>query len=178
MPHLPFAAAFATGLLLTGCSTMTAPPSGPIASTDLHFADGRPAGAAQFASAGDRVTVTMTLSGFAEGMHGVHLHMTGACTAPDFTAAGGHLNPMDKQHGSQNPAGKHLGDLPNVTIGSGGTGTLTATFPGPAAEVMDQIFDADGTAIIVHAGADDYRTDPSGDSGGRVACGVVARSQT
>ena len=119
---------------------------------------------------------SIAVVGLSPGVHGVHLHMTGACDAPEFTSAGGHLNPGGHQHGSDNPAGAHLGDLPNVTVGNAGTGTVTATLPGSREAVLAQLFDADGTAIVVHANADDYRTDPSGNSGGRIACGVLTRS--
>jgi Cu-Zn family superoxide dismutase len=78
-----------------------------------------------------------------------------------------------KQHGTENPAGAHLGDLPNLVVGAAGTGTVSATLRGTRADVLKDIFDADGTAVVVHATADDYRTDPSGNSGGRIACGVL-----
>ena len=106
----------------------------------------------------------------------MHLHTTGSCDTPEFASAGSHLNPGNRQHGSANPAGSHLGDLPNLTIGSGGTGTVSATLPGTRDQVLAQTFDGDGTAIVVHAGPDDYRTDPSGNSGGRIACGVLTRT--
>ena len=126
-------------------------------------------------SLGGEVTLNASFSGLTPGSHAVHLHTTGQCTAPDFTSAGGHLNPAGHEHGTQNPRGAHLGDLPNVTIGADGTGTMSAVVRGTLAGVADDIFDADGTAIVVHAGADDYRTDPTGNAGGRVACGVVSR---
>ena len=114
--------------------------------------------------------------GLSPGAHGVHLHTTGSCTAPDFASAGAHLNPGGHQHGTSNPAGPHLGDLPNITVGSAGTGTVSATLSGTREDVLARLFDADGTAVVVHANADDYRTDPSGNSGGRIACGVLTRS--
>jgi Cu-Zn family superoxide dismutase len=104
------------------------------------------------------------------------LHVTGSCDGPDFTSAGAHLNPGNRQHGSENPAGTHLGDLPNAIIGSSGAGTVSAILPGTREEVLARIFDGDGTAIVVHAAPDDYRTDPSGNSGSRIACGVLTRN--
>ena len=108
-----------------------------------------------------------------QGTHGLHLHMVGRCDPPGFETAGGHLNPGMRQHGTENPAGAHFGDLPNLIVGGAGAATVTAALQGTRAEVLAQIFDADGTAVVVHAGPDDYRTDPSGNSGSRIACGVL-----
>jgi Cu-Zn family superoxide dismutase len=124
---------------------------------------------------GDGMDLKLTVRGLPAGQHGVHLHMVGSCNAPDFVSAGGHLNPHAKMHGSLNPQGSHLGDLPNLDVGSGGTGSLTARLAGTKAELWQALFDGDGTALVVHATADDYRTDPTGNSGGRIACGVITR---
>src|SRR3712207_105403 len=111
------------------------------------------------------------------GTHGLHVHTVGACT-PDFSAAGGHFNPMAKQHGLDNPAGPHAGDLPNLTIASDGTGSLNYTNPLLAlTSGANSVYDADGSAIIIHATADDNRTDPAGNSGDRIACGVIPAAQ-
>ena len=163
----------ALGIALAGCQTIQQVPTERLGSATLHFANGLPAGTAQLYGNGTEVSISIAFAGFTPGVHGVHLHTTGACDAPSFTSAGGHLNPTGKQHGSENPAGSHLGDLPNVTIGAQGGGTLSAVLSGPRDEVLADIFDSDGTAIVVHAGPDDYMTDPSGNSGSRVACGVV-----
>ena len=109
------------------------------------------------------------------GVHGAHIHEVGSCQAPDFTSAGGHWNPLGKQHGRDNMAGPHMGDMPNLIVGQDGTGTLEllvngATLVGGAEPILDD----DGAAIVIHQGPDDYRTDPSGNSGARVACGVIA----
>jgi len=124
---------------------------------------------------GDGMNLKLTVHGLPAGQHGVHLHMVGSCNAPDFVSAGGHLNPHAKMHGSLNPQGSHLGDLPNLQVGSGGSGSLTARLAVGKAELWQSLFDGDGTALVVHATADDYRTDPSGNSGGRIACGVITR---
>ncbi len=107
------------------------------------------------------------------GTHGIHVHTTGRCDAPDFTTAGGHWNPTNMKHGSMNPQGPHEGDLPNLIVGTDGRGTVGVTIPGAT---MAGLMDADGAAFIVHAGPDDLMTDPSGNSGGRIACGVFAAS--
>ncbi len=90
-------------------------------------------------------------------------------------SAGGHLNPHGKQHGMENPQGSHLGDLPNLSIGADGKGSFSVPLNGSPAEIEALLFDADGTALVVHAKPDDYRTDPSGNSGPRIACGVLTR---
>ena len=124
---------------------------------------------------GDGMDLKLTVHGLPPGQHGVHLHMVGSCNAPDFVSAGGHLNPHGKMHGSLNPQGSHLGDLPNLDVGRGGSGSLTARLAGTKAELWQSLFDGDGTALVVHATADDYRTDPTGNSGGRIACGAITR---
>ena len=109
------------------------------------------------------------------GAHGIHFHAVGSCEgATKFASAGGHHNPLSKKHGLQNPEGPHAGDLPNLTVGANGSGdldtttSLTTLRDGPAS-----LFDADGSAVVVHAGEDDQHTDPAGNSGARVACGVL-----
>ncbi len=163
-------------LLLGGCSSLGQIPTAKVAGATLYLANGLPAGTAIVTAAGDRLSLNLVATGLTEGTHGMHLHMVGTCTAPGFTSAGGHLNPAARQHGTGNPAGSHMGDLPNLVIGQNGRGTLTAELAGPRADVEAALFDADGTAIVIHAKADDYKTDPSGNSGDRIACGVLKRS--
>jgi Cu-Zn family superoxide dismutase len=162
--------------LLAGCQTVAEQPTQELERAVLKTADGQPAGMARLLGNGSEVTITIALSGLRPGLHGVHLHMVGKCEGPAFASAGGHLNPAGHQHGSDNPAGAHLGDLPNATIGPAGAGTVSASLPGTPTEVMAALFDADGTAVVVHADPDDYRTDPSGNSGARIACGVLTRA--
>ncbi|WP_120716692.1 superoxide dismutase family protein [Tsuneonella amylolytica] len=171
-PRLPTSAAL-LAFALAGCTTMADLPDRRIGSATISLPNGQPVGTAQFAQVGNTATVAVALTGIAPGTHGIHLHTTGACAAPDFTSAAGHLNPLDRKHGSAAPGGKHEGDLPNIVIGSGGSGTLTADLMGTPDQVRSWLFDADGTAIVVHAAPDDYVTDPSGNSGARIACGVV-----
>ena len=162
--------------LLAGCQTVDEAPSERLGQATLRLANGLPGGTAQLLRSGSQANISIALTGISPGAHGVHLHMVGSCEAPGFESAGGHLNPGNRQHGLSNPAGPHLGDLPNVTIGSNGIGAVSAALPGTAEAVMAQLFDADGTAVVVHATADDYRTDPSGNSGTRIACGVLTRT--
>lgn len=166
----------AATVLLAGCASIHDMPEERLGSATLQKADGTPAGTAQLVARGDDVWVTVAATGIEPGPHGFHLHTTGACRAPDFTSAGGHLNPTNADHGTLDPNGPHLGDLPNLDISSNRTGTMTAELMGSRSQIEDWIFDSDGTAVVIHAGADDYRTDPAGDAGSRVACGVIRRS--
>ncbi|HTM95939.1 MAG TPA: superoxide dismutase family protein [Croceibacterium sp.] len=166
----------AAAVALGGCQTTGGVPTNRVAQATFKTASGLPAGTAQFLSNGSQISVVVAVVGFTPGQHGLHLHTTGKCEGPDFASAGPHLNPAGHKHGTENPQGAHLGDLPNVTVDSKGTGTVTASLMGTPDEVMSELFDADGTAIVVHAGPDDYKTDPSGNSGGREACGVVSKT--
>ena len=163
-------------LALAGCATYSEMQDEELGSAILYFADGSPAGTAQVMADGTTAKIAVNVSGMDAGQHGFHLHQTGTCTAPDFKSAGGHLNPYGKSHGSLSGDGSHLGDLPNLTVGQDGRGAATAEIGDDIAEMTSQIFDADGTAVVVHAGPDDYVSDPAGDAGSRVACGVIERS--
>jgi Cu-Zn family superoxide dismutase len=172
--HIRFVAALiALAGPLASCATVADLPAEQIASATLTLANGQPAGVARVLAAGQEVTLVAGLTGVAPGVHGIHLHTTGQCAGPDFASAGGHLNPLGKHHGSLADGGKHEGDLPNVTVQPGGSGALTAKLSGTPDQVRAWLFDRDGTAIVVHADPDDYRTDPSGNSGARIACGVL-----
>jgi len=165
----------ALALTIAACTSIGQIPTQKLASASLQQANSTPAGTAIIAAAGDSITVTVVIAGLPQGVHGLHLHTVGKCEAPSFASAGAHLNPHAAQHGTANPAGSHLGDLPSITANSLGAGTITATLRGSRAEVEAALFDSDGTAIVVHANPDDNRTDPSGNSGARIACGVFKR---
>lgn len=160
---------------LGACTTFDEVPTSRVATGTFHLTNGLPAGTAVITASGARLTLTLVATGLAAGAHGIHLHMVGKCAAPSFTTAGGHLNPAGHQHGTNNSAGSHLGDLPNLMIDSEGRGVLTAQISGPLSEAENVLFDADGTAIVIHAAPDDYKTDPSGNSGERIACAVLQR---
>ena len=112
------------------------------------------------------------------GQHAFHIHETGACEPPDFESAGGHFNPTDEQHGWDNPQGYHAGDFPNIHVQD--DGRLAVEYFTDAVTLRDgeetSVFDDDGAAIVIHAGADDYQTEPAGDAGERIACGVISPS--
>lgn len=141
----------------------------------LRDAAGDEIGTARFTEdATGTVHLTVHVRGVSTGLHGLHLHQVGACVAPAFTSAGGHLNPGGKEHGHQNPAGFHAGDLPNVTVNAAGVGMLSTSLEQFS---LAMLADADGTALVLHANEDDLRTNTGasgpGNSGARVACGVV-----
>lgn len=139
----------------------------------LRTADGADVGRATATEVGGGLRVTVDVTGMPAGTHGVHVHTVGKCDAPDFASAGGHWNPTSTKHGSMNPQGPHTGDLPNLIVGANGRGTIGMVLPGAT---MAGLLDTDGSAFVVHANPDDLMTDPSGNSGGRVACGVFATS--
>ncbi len=114
--------------------------------------------------------VIVALSGLPEGQHGIHLHQTGDCSADDFSSAGGHIA-GDAQHGLQVEGGPHPGDLPNVTVGD--QGNVNAEFFAHGLTIADMVLDEDGAAFVVHAEADDYVSQPAGNAGDRIACGVL-----
>ena len=160
---------------LSACTTMADVPLDAVGEARLTFANGQPAGTATLLNDARGLRIIVNATGMTPGAHGFHLHTVGKCEAPGFTSAGGHLNPDNRKHGTMAAGGAHLGDLPNLQIGANGAGSATEIVPGgPGA--LGSIFDGDGTAVVVHAQPDDYRTDPTGNAGDRVACGVFSRT--
>ena len=174
-------AACATDTETTG--TAAAGDGGPIVSTigppilnaDVRDAQGRSRARATVEQAGDSLRVRIESTGMSAGSYGAHIHTTGRCEAPAFTTAGPHWNPTGQMHGKDNPDGMHKGDLPNLMVGADGRGSLEYTIPHAVLSGMlpTKLVDEDGAAVVIHANADDYRTDPSGNSGDRIACGVL-----
>lgn len=121
------------------------------------------------------IAIAVTATGLKPGIYGIHIHSVGKCEGPKFESAGSHWNPTGKQHGTANPMGAHVGDLPNLTIGADGTGKIDFQVVSAAvASGANPLLDADGAAFMIHAKPDDYKTDPSGASGDRIVCGVFA----
>lgn len=161
-------------LAATGCSDTKPIVGAPLAggaraSAILRTASGSEVGRATATEVAGGLRVTIDVSAMPPGRHGAHVHTIGRCDAPDFITAGPHWNPTGARHGSMNPQGPHGGDLPNLLIGTDGRGTLGITLPGAT---MAGLLDTDGAALVVHAAADDLVTDPAGNSGARIACGV------
>lgn len=168
-------AAFAM-LGLTACAgTRDGPapdPNPADATAEVRDASGR---VVATANARDHagLTVRIDATGLRSGTYAVHLHAVGRCDPPDFATAGPHWNPTANQHGRLNPLGPHFGDLPNIEIGADGRGNVVFVLPsGSVRRGEHKLLDSDGAALVIHANADDYRTDPTGNSGGRIACGV------
>jgi Cu-Zn family superoxide dismutase len=144
------------------------------AMADLVDAQGVIKGHAMVMQGKDGLHISVHAAGLTPGVHAVHVHAIGLCTAPDFKSAGGHWNPTMKQHGRDNPAGMHMGDMPNMIVGADGTGSLEAVIAGGMLNGGEMpLLDADGAAVVIHETADDYKTDPAGAAGARIACGVV-----
>ena len=157
----------------------TAEPASGISEVNVMLGalgDNEASGTATFTTEDDgNITVYVSLNGVPEGLHAVHIHELGDCSSPDGKSAGGHWNPTTMDHGKWRTPPHHLGDLGNAEIDEFGSGGLTVTTPSPdfwsigTGEVNDII----GKAIIVHAGVDDFATQPTGNAGGRIACGVI-----
>lgn len=141
------------------------------ASANFASGEGAPLGSVTVEDGANGLVIRLAGSAMPAGTHGIHLHTVGKCEGPKFESAGSHWNPDNKKHGSANPEGPHKGDLPNVDVATDGTLTTVLTVAGVT---RADLADADGTAIVIHAKADDNKTDPSGESGDRIACAVLA----
>lgn len=165
------------GSALTGCATFGRMTTDRLATASLQRADGTRLGTVRIVERGNDLALAIDADGLAPGTHGVHLHTTGRCSPSDFSDAGGHLNPDHRRHGSLSANGPHLGDLPNLEVDAAGRITTELPIAGERTMLRNAIFDRDGTALVIHEAADDYRTDPSGNSGKRIACAVLDRAR-
>jgi Cu-Zn family superoxide dismutase len=166
-------------LVTLAMGSETAWAVGERAAAPLRNAEGQVLGMAIFTQEPQGVRISVTVKGLSPGEHGIHIHSVGKCEPPDFLSAGPHFNPTNKKHGLTNPEGPHAGDLPNLVVGEDGsavyehvTDRVTLT-PGELS-----LFDEDGSALVIHAGPDDQMTDPAGNSGARVLCGVITPMRT
>ena len=147
----------------------------PITAT-LRDAQGKVVGTATFTPGDGGTRITVAVAGVAPGPHGFHVHAVGKCEGPDFKSAGGHFNPAGKEHGIENPKGFHAGDVPNLVVGPDGAGKGDFLARGASLEPgPGSLFPEGGTAVVLHAAPDDMKTDPAGNAGARIACGVVTR---
>lgn len=167
-----------TVLCLAALAALTVPAlaqdaaATPGARANVMDLEGKSLGTLKLETMDGHVHISGELTGLPAGDHGIHIHEKGVCDAAGkFESAGGHFNPTGHKHGKDNPEGPHAGDLPNITVPPEGAGALV--------DLMDEnvtlsdLLDADGAAIVIHADQDDYKTDPSGNSGDRIACGVI-----
>lgn len=165
--------ALVLGALLA--TAVAAQDSGALhASAELVDPAGNVIGEAKFTEDADGILhINVHVKGISPGQHGTHLHAVGSCT-PGFSAAGGHHNPLGRDHGLNNPQGAHAGDLPNLVVNGAGIGRLvTVSDRATLSDGPTTLFDGDGSAVVIHVGEDDQVTDPTGGSGGRIACGVI-----
>jgi Cu-Zn family superoxide dismutase len=166
-------AALAAALLLPGVAFPA-----EAARATLRNAQGEKVGTARLFEGKGGVVVSLLVRGLPPGIHAFHIHAAGRCDPPDFQTAGGHFNPTGKKHGWKSPEGHHLGDLPSVAVGADGRGKARATVRGAhLGKGPRGLFGPEGTALVIHEKPDDEVTDPTGNSGPRIACGVVSRGR-
>lgn len=162
--------------LTAALGTVAAQPA-PLQASDsvqtvIRDASGKEVGQAILTEAAHGVIVKVKFASLPPGSHAFHIHDVGQCEPP-FTTAGGHFNPGNTKHGFANSAGYHGGDMPNVDVPASGAIEVEVFVPDVSLHDKNKLFDTDGSALIVHAGVDDYRTDPAGNAGDRIACGVL-----
>ncbi|MFA7430721.1 MAG: superoxide dismutase family protein [Rhodospirillaceae bacterium] len=166
----------AAGDLSQRLATQVAPPEGVggpvVAMSQIMTRDGLQVGAASFQAAPNGTLVRIAFAGVDPGPKGFHVHQTGVCQA-DFQSAGGHLDTEGRSHGFWHAQGPHGGDFPNVHVPE--SGDITVVYFNERLKMDETVFDADGSALVLHAKADDYRSQPAGESGDRIACGVIER---
>ena len=135
--------------------------------------DGKEVGKVTLTAVPTGVLLDADLTALPPGDHAFHIHEFGKCDAPDFKSAGGHFNPEEDEHGLMNQAGPHGGDMPNIHVPE--NGKLRIGVLNQMVNLSRGLLDKDGSAIVIHEGADDYKTDPAGHAGARIACGVITK---
>lgn len=165
------AAILAAGLLLAAPAA-----AADRASAQMKDRSGKDVGTVELVETPNGVLITAKLKGLPPGEHGFHIHAVGKCEPP-FASAGGHFNPQEAKHGLMSEEGPHSGDLPNLIVSVSASGEANVQLWNPMvtlqADTDDSLLDQDGSAIVIHAGPDDHKSDPAGNSGDRIACGVV-----
>ncbi len=167
--------AFVAGGLFLFTAIAHSQVSAQMAEVELLNSQGEKVGRATLTQQPAGVRISLQAWKLSPGPHGFHIHAVGKCDPPSFTSAGGHFNPDGKKHGLKNPAGPHAGDLPNLVVGPDGSVSAEVV----ASEVTlglgkNSLFRRDGSALVIHAAPDDDTTDPAGNAGARIACGVIS----
>ncbi len=174
--HLLFPA-LAMGALTLSTASMYAKSPAPVTVT-MKTAQGADAGTVVLKQEKNDVLLKVDVKGLPPGEHAIHVHATAKCDPPDFKTAGGHFNPDQKKHGINNPEGHHNGDIPaNLTVKADGSDKVSIKVPSISLEPdsPNSVFANGGTSIVIHEKADDMVTDPAGNAGARIACGVITR---
>ncbi|MGC4054014.1 MAG: superoxide dismutase family protein [Paludibaculum sp.] len=164
-----------TALALSALTLAGAQGDRKAATAEVKDAQGKVVATAKFKAVKGGVQLSVKATGLPAGVHAIHVHTVGKCEGPAFTTAGGHFNPAKKQHGMMNPAGHHAGDMPNFTINAKGTGNYKTVIQGVtlAGDGETSLFHSGGTALVIHEKEDDMKSDPAGNAGARLACGLV-----
>ena len=164
------------GSLVISCAFLAAAQQRAGVKVDLSDGQGKSVGTAMLTPAAKGVTIRLNLMNLSPGEHAILVHAVAKCEGPAFASAGGHCNPDMKHHGLDNPDGPHAGDMPNFTVAADGTAKATVVAPGVTmGDDAHSVFTNGGTALVIHAKADDMKSDPAGNAGDRVACGVIAK---
>jgi Cu-Zn family superoxide dismutase len=164
------------GVLMACMSLLSGPVEGqPKASADIKDAAGKTVGEAILEQRDDAVQISATFNDLPPGPHAFHIHEVGTCDPP-FESAGGHFNPTGRQHGKDNPSGPHAGDLPNLEVNENRRVKVQVTVKNISLDGgRGRLLDGNGASLVVHDGGDDYKSDPDGNAGKRLACGVIRR---
>ena len=174
MTRMALGLALSAGLACYGAVAQAQAPA-PV-KVDLKNGQGQSIGTATITTEMNMVHIALDVKGLTPGEHALHIHGTPTCEGPAFTSAGPHFNPAAKKHGTQNPEGPHAGDMPNFRVGADGTAKTTVMAQNVTlGTAANSILAGNGTALVIHAGADDMKTDPAGAAGDRIACGVIKR---